>query len=301
MRRREGEAAMTETSGTRGRPHPSRAPGGAHRPACGRCREAPAGRDRLRFVGVVARCTLHEARRSRLPEMMALFLGGTLVVAGLAEEVALTEALATRNGLHAAMLRTGAVLALTLFVVASAVRDRSEGFLALLLAQPGTRADYYCGKLFAGMALAGGIAILCGLCLLPHAPLRPVLLWTATLTLELGVIVSASLLGGLAFRHTAPALLAVLAFYLLARSIDALLLLSRTPLGTAAQWWRAVEETVVAIVYHLVPDLGRYASSEWLVYPPPAVGELPVLATRAAFGVALLSALTLFDLYRRDL
>ena len=256
---------------------------------------------RLRVVRVIAACTLLEAWRSRLPILVAAFIGAAFVAAGLAEEMAITEAAATRNILHGAMLRTCAVLALALFVVTSVVRDENDGVMELLLSLPRPRADYYFGKLAAGAAIAGGVAALCGLCLLPRAAPQPVLLWAGSLALELWIVVAASLFCVLALRHVAAAFLAVLALYLLARTIGVLRLISESPLAVSPGWWGEVVEVLVAVLYHILPDLGRFTSSGWLAYPPAGAGELLPLAGQALAFVALLSAAALFDLYRRDL
>lgn len=252
------------------------------------------------MIRVVAAYTLLEAWRSRVPVLVALLLGAAFVVAGLAEGMALTEASATRNTLQGAMLRVCAVLTLALFMVTSVMRERADRVVDLVLSQARPRAHYYFGKLVAGAALAGGIAALCGLCLLPHAPPRPVLLWTASLALELWMLAAAGLLCVLAFRHVVSACFALLAFYVLGRSIGALRLLSESPLVTSPGWSEHVVASFVALLYYLLPDFGRYTSSDWLVYPPVGMGELPWLAAQAVAWVALLSGAALFELYRRN-
>lgn len=276
----------------------------AHPPSGRERTRRAAGRRPLapsRVAGVVAVYTLIEAWRSRLPVLVGALLGAAFVVAGFAEEMALTEALATRNILHAAMLRAGAVLTLALFVVTSVVREGNDRTVVMVLSQPRPRADYFFGKLAAGTALAAGMAALCGLCLLPHAPLRPVLLWAASLALELWMVAAASLLCVLAFRHVVAVFLSVLAFYLLGRSIGALRLLSESPLTASPGWSEKVIDTLVTVLYHLLPDLGAHARSDWLVYPPAGTRGLLTLALQAAAFVALLSGAALFDLYRRNL
>ena len=115
-----------------------------------RCSAARALGARSRLIYVVAVYTLFEAWRSRLPGLLATFLVAALVMAQFAQEMALTEALETRNAIHAAILRSGAVLTLALFVVASMVREGNDRVVELVLSQPRPRADYYFGKLAAG-------------------------------------------------------------------------------------------------------------------------------------------------------
>jgi hypothetical protein len=58
---------------------------------------------------------------------------------------------------------------------------------------------------------------------------------------------------------------------------------------------------VVEAIAFLLPDLYRFASSEWLAYPGTAAAVLlPVLAQTAVYLLLLVGA-SLFDLYRREL
>ena len=229
------------------------------------------------------------------------FLVATLVVAQVVQEVALTEALETRNVIHAAILRSGAVLTIALFVVASVVREGIDRVVEVVLSQPRPRADYYFGKLAAGVALGGGLAALCGLCLLTHAPPSRVLPWSASLALELWIVVAASLFFVLAFRQVLSALLAVSAFYLLGRFVGALRLLSESPLTASPGRSDGVIDVVVKALYHLLPDLGLYASSDWLAYSSAGAGTLLLPAAQAVVWMAVLSGAALFDLHRRNL
>ena len=256
---------------------------------------------RSRVIRVVAAYTLFEAWCSRVPGLLAAFLAAAFVVAHLVQEVALTEALETRSVIHAAILRTGAVLAIALFMVASVVREGNDRVVEVVLSQPRPRADYYFGKLAAGMVLGGGLAAICGLCLLAHAPSPGVLSWSVSLALELGIVVAASLFCVLAFRQVLPAFLAVLAFYLLGRFVGALRLLCDSPLTTSPGWSDGMIDLVVKALYHLLPDLGLYASSDWLAYSSAGLDALLRPAAQAVVWIAVLSGAALFDLYRRNL
>ena len=256
---------------------------------------------RFRIIGVVAAYTLCEAWRSRLPVLVATFLLAAFGMALLAQAVALTEASETRVAIHAAILRSGSALTLVLFVVASVVREGNDRVVDVLLSQPCPRADYYFGKLVAGMALGGGFAVLCGLCLLTHAPLVRVISWSASLALELGIVVAASLFCVLSFRQVPPALLAVFGFYLLGRFVGVLRLLSDSPLTATPGWSEEVIDMAVKALYLLLPDLGLYASSDRLAYSSAGSGPLLLSAVQAVVWMAVLSGAALFDLHRRNL
>ncbi len=255
--------------------------------------------------GRVLRCivfyTLLEAWRGRLPVLVAVSLGVAFALSAIGEAMATGEALSTRILLLGAMLRAFMVLTLAFFVVTSVVREENDRVVEMVFSQACPRSDYYLGKLAACAALAVVLAGLCGLCLLVHAPMRAVAPWAASLSLELWMVSAAGLFCVLTLRHALSALLAVLAFYLLGRSIGALRRLSESPLTESADWTEYTVDAFVAFLYYLLPDLGRYASADWLVYPPDGFAEAPSLAVRAAIWVVLVSGAALFDLYRRNL
>ena len=249
----------------------------------------------------VAAYTLLEARRKRLWRLAGAYLGTAFVVAECAGAAAVPDSAATRTLVFGALLRAGAVLALSLVVITGVVREWNDKVPELVLSQPRPRAAYYFGKLgaFSLLALAG--ALLCGLCLLPGAPPPAVLLWTASLAMELAIVVALSLFSALAFAQVTPAFGVVLAFYLLARSTDALALASRSAFATPAGLPQGLVEALVGALGVLLPDLGRFTVSGWLLLPPEGFSELPALALRTLAGLALLAGASLFDLYRKSL
>ena len=254
-----------------------------------------------RVLRCVAFYTLLEAWRGRLPVLVAVSLGAAFAVAAIGEAMATSEALSTRILLLGAMLRAFTVLTLAFFVVTSVVREQNDRVVEMVFSQARPRSDYYFGKLAACAALAVILAGLCGLCLLVHAPMRAVAPWVVSLALELWMVAAAGLFCVLTLRHALSALLAVLAFYVLGRGIGALRRLSESPLTASEGWTEDLADAFVAFLYHVLPDLGRYASADWLVYPPDGFAQVPSLAVQAAVWVALVSGAALFDLYRRNL
>ena len=290
-------------------PHaPERFPASGREQGVARVARARRIRDAARAASLGARvlrgiafCTLLEAWRGPLPVLVAVSLGAAFAVAAIGEAMAITEAVSTRILLLGAMLRAFTVLTLAFFVVTSVVREENDRVVEMVFSQARPRSDYYFGKLAACAALAVVLAGLCGLCLLVHAPMRTVALWAASLALELWMVAAAGLFCVLTLRHALTALLAVLAFYVLGRSIGALRRLSESPLTASADWTEHPVDAFVAFLYYVLPDLGRYASADWLVYPPDGFADASSLAVQAALWVALISGATLFDLYRRNL
>ena len=249
----------------------------------------------------VAAYTLLEALRQRLWRCALAYLGAAFVVSEFAGAVAVPESAATRTLLLGAMMRGGAVLTLGLVVVTGVVREWNDKVPELVFSQPRPRAAYYFGKLgaFSALALAG--ALPCGLCLLPYAPPAPVLLWTASLAMELAIVAALGLWSALAFVQVTPAFGVVLAFYLLARGAGALVLASRSAFAAPAGLPQGLVEALAGALTVLVPDLGRFTASEWLLRPPEGFGEVPALALRTLAALVLLAGASLVDLYRKSL
>lgn len=266
-------------------------------------RESPvaAARAALSMIRAVAAYTLLEALRQRLWRLAGACIGTAFVVAEFAGAVAVAESEATRTLLLGAMMRGGAVLALSLVVITGMAREWHDKVPELMLSQPRPRAAYYFGKLagFSALALAG--ALLCGLCLLPYAPPAAVLPWSASLAMELAIVVALSLFTALTFAQVTPAFGVVLACYLLARGAGALVLASRSSFATPAGLPQSLVEALAGALGVLLPDLGRFTASEWLLRPPEGLAELPALALRTLACLALLAGASLFDLYRKSL
>ena len=93
----------------------------------------------------------------------------------------------------------------------------------------------------------------------------------------------------------------VLAFYLLARSAGALHLLSQSSFAMPAGLPQGLIEALVGVLTVLLPDLGRFTVSGWLIRPPEGFAELPTLVLQTLGGLMLLAGASLFDLYRKNL
>src|SRR6185295_2511578 len=95
---------------------------------------------------------------------------------------------------------------------------------------------YYLGR-FAGFALlAVGLALLAGAAMLLVVRSPALFSWTVSLALELVLIAALALFCVITFVQIMPAISFVGAFYLLARGISAVRLLSDSPLLSPAEW-----------------------------------------------------------------
>ena len=254
----------------------------------------------LRQTQTIAFYTLLEALRNRLMWLVLLAAVAAIGISGFLNQLALTESRQIQVALMAAFLRFSAVFLLATFVITSMVREFNDKGLELLLALPLPRAGYLLGKLAGFAALAVMPALLFGLLTLFFTPAEQAALWTISLILELWLIAAFSLLCVLTFNQIMTALSAVMAFYILARSINALQLIGHGPL-TESTLSQQVIAKVIDGISALMPHLDSFTRTEWLTYHTGAWNMLAPLLAQTAIYLMLLTGAALFDLYRRNL
>ncbi len=239
----------------------------------------------------IAWYTLLEARRNRFVLLLALLALAALGVAAFAGQLALSESRQIQVALAAALARTGAVLLVCAFVIASLQREASDKGQQLLLALPLSRSVYVIGKM-AGFGLLAALPVLLfGTAALLTADMAAALVWSASLLCELWLMVAFSMLCALGVSQLVPALAASVGFYVLARAIGSLQAMAD---GGAAG-------TAAGAIAALVPHLDRFTQSAWLVYGDAGMAQLAPVLIQTAVYVPLLAAMAVFDLYRKEL
>lgn len=250
-------------------------------------------------IRTIATFTLLEALRNRLSWMIAVIALVGLGLSGFLNELAITESKEIQAALLAAFLRFSAVFLLATFVVSSMVREFNDKGVELLLALPLPRYAYFLGKLLGFSALAVLPAILFGSLTALWAPPMQCVLWTISLMCELWLIAAFSLLCVFTFNQMMLASSAVMAFYLMARSIATLQLMGHNPLGAESMSQNVMNFTIDAISA-LLPHLDEFTRTDWLVYHSGNWSTLGMLAGQTSIYLALLTSAALFDIYRKN-
>jgi ABC-type Na+ efflux pump permease subunit len=247
----------------------------------------------MRFVITLARITALEALRERLLWLAALIVLAGVVLAQFLQQVAITESREIQTAVLAALLRLSAA-----FLVATP-REVSDKVTELLLSLPVNRGKYVLGKLLGYGAVAALLACAFAAPLAFYARSAAVLAWAASLTGELLIIAVLSMFCVLTLTRTLPALAAVAAFYLLARSMSAIQTIAYGAPGPASLADRAMTRGAEAVAL-VLPTLDRMTQTDWLLHGAPGAGALAALMAQAALYVALIGAAALFDLYRKN-
>jgi ABC-type transport system involved in multi-copper enzyme maturation permease subunit len=255
----------------------------------------------LNKVLTIARFTLLEAVRTRLLWIVLVILALLFLGSLFVQHISVTETARMQTGFLAATARMAAVFVLSLHLAGSMVREFNDKGVDLLLSLALPRAGYYLGKFlgFAGIAVA--IAVLTTLALVVLAPGQGLALWGLSLAMELTLVAALALFCVITFAQIMPAISFVIAFYLLARSISAVRLLSTSQLLAPNDWTnRAIARLVDALAW-LLPDLDRFAPTAWLVDQTGSLGTLGLDALQTLVYGSLLLGAGLFDLYRKNL
>lgn len=253
------------------------------------------------MIHTIARYSLREAVQNRLLGLVAVLLVATFLLAEFVGAVALTEHAAIQAALAAGVLRVGAVLVMALFVVTTLLREQQDGTLEQVLALPQPRTHYVLGKLIAYGALSLALAAPPAALALLYADAGAVLRWGLSLACELWLVGGLGLLLAISFRQAVVAIAALGAVYVLARAMDALLLMLHQPVFTREGPLQPLVDGFMGLLARLLPSLHRFTDAGWLAYGTGAWPDLGVVAVQTLVYLVLLAAAAAFDLSRREL
>ncbi len=249
----------------------------------------------------LARFTVLEASRTRLLWLFVIALALVFVAAYFVQQLAITESARMQIVFSAAATRLLAVFILSLYILTSVVREFNDKGLELTLSFDLRRADYILGRLLGFMLIALAMALIASLPQLILASLPAALQWGCSLGLELMIVAALSLFCIVTFTQLMPAASFVAGFYLLARALTAIRLISGAPIFENNAPSHQVMAWLVDALALVLPALDRFTQSAWLVDGAPGWPAVGICALQAALYTALLGAAAMFDFYRRNL
>lgn len=251
-------------------------------------------------VLTIARHAWLEAIRTRylwsLIGMMLVLLTASYFVRSLA----ITESARMQVGVFAALARAAGVLLVALHVAGTTARQFHDKETDLLFALDLTRSQFLVGRFLGYVLVCALSAGIIGACVALLGAPGHWLAWVVSLWLELVLVAALALFFMVTFVQIVPAVLFVCAFYLLARSITALQLVSRSPLLSGGDSVTGWGQGILDGLALLLPRLDRFTATRWLM-DPDAGAALGAVLWQAPVYVAVLLAAALFDLQRREL
>ena len=120
-----------------------------------------------------------------------------------------------------------------LYAIASVSREFQDKGLDVVLALDLPRSHYVLGKLLGFLAVGSGFAVATAVPLIAFAGIEPAAQWALSLACELAIVVALSLFCAVTFNTLMPAASFVMAFYVLARTLSAIRLISANPVSAA--------------------------------------------------------------------
>ena len=251
-------------------------------------------------VLTISKFTIIESIRNRLLWLSLLMMLIGFVLVEFVGDLAITEHRATQLAVLAVFLRLSAVLLIALFVVSSSLRELQDKKLEMILAMSIKRSSYYMGKLLGYIQLAVIVATVFGVLLMAYAPIGQVLIWLLSLMLELMLVVALALVMLFTFKQTPAALTGVFIVYLASRVMSSLHLMAQHPIITSNGIGQKFIDNFVAMMTWLLPDLSRFTQTEWLIYGAAELHHLVPLLAQTIIYLCFLSAIALFDFYRKN-
>ena len=251
-------------------------------------------------IASIARYTVLEALRTRLPLTVAVVAAVLLAASFFVREIAITESLRFQTAFYAATMRFATVFLASLYVIASIAREFQDKGLDMVLALDLPRGHYIAGKLAGFIVLAFAMAAAAAVPLLLFAGATSVVQWSVSLAAELALIVALALFCAVTFSQLMPAASFVLGFYVFARAIAAVRLIGENPIAGADALSHKVTAGLIEALALIQPSLDRWTRTAWLVDDPARWSDVGAILAQGALFVIVLATAAMFDLYRRN-
>jgi len=253
-----------------------------------------------RRIGAIARYTVLEAWRNRLAVLVIIAVTLLTLLSLFARELAVTESGRLQTAILAATLRIAAVFLIGMYVINGLTREFNDKILELMLSLDLPRPSYLVGKFCGFSIVALAVAVIATIPIAVLAPVGSASAWGCSLALELLIITALSVFCITTFTQLLPAATFVTAFYLLARSISAIQLMSGADLlGVDALGQKAGRLLADAMAIAL-PRLDMFTQTAWLVDGSAVYPVLLSILLQTMVYVVLLLAAAMFDLYRKN-
>jgi hypothetical protein len=254
-----------------------------------------------RRILTLARFTLLEAWRTRLPVLFMIALALVYGAAYFFSELAITESTRVQIVFSAAASRLVAVFIMSLYILTCVVREFNDKGLELTLSFDLRRSHYVAGRLLGFLLIAAFMAAMAGAAQWLLSPGAAVLQWSVCLGLELCIVTALSLFCVMTFTQLMPAASFVAGFYLLARSLTAIQLMSASPLAVENPLSHQFMTWMIDGLALVLPALDRFTQSVWLADAAAGWSAVGSCATQVLLYSSLLVAASMFDFYRRNI
>jgi len=222
--------------------------------------------------------------------LLAQFLGALTII----------ESREYQHAFLGVVLRLSGVLLVSVIVVAGMMREINEKRLQLTLGFDISRTTYLLGKFLGYALVAAVVALTLTLPLWFSIPGGQVLAWGISAWCELLIVSMLALICVFTFTHITGALLALLAFYALARMMHAVQLMGHGVFFSDSSLSDSLINHGLDFIAFVLPGLHYFADTDWLVYHTAHPASLLPVLIQTLVYLGLLTAVALFDLYRKN-
>jgi hypothetical protein len=251
-------------------------------------------------IAAIARYTLLEALRTRLPALALLALALAAAASFFVESIAITDSARFRIGFFAGAARWAAVFIVAFHVLGAVAREFHDKGLDVLLALDLPRSHYVLGRLAGFLAVAAVLAAAACVPLVGSVAAPVLAQWGISLAFELAIVAALALLAAVTFTQVLPAAACVAGCYVLARALTALRLMSENPIGGADTLSHQAIRLFMEGLALVVPAFDGWTSTGWLVDHPASWESIAAIGIHGALYVSLLAGAAMFDLYRKN-
>jgi len=248
----------------------------------------------------IAKFTALEVFHNRI---LWLALSSAIIAIGLGlfgHSLAITESWHIQTSFMSASLRFFAILIVCLVVVTTLSRELNDKSLEMVLSLAIKRSTYYFGKLLGFSFIIFSLAIFFGVCMLIATPFDNTLIWTLSLFCELFLVMCFSLLCAMTIRQIPIAIVTVLGFYFLTRTIGSAILMMNASLQITTSAANSMMSTVLQSISVVIPDLSHFTNSDWLIYGDANWHTLSAILLQTFIYSFLIISASLIDFYRKS-
>ncbi len=253
------------------------------------------------LLRTIAKFSIWEAIRDKFLIFIFGGVAGLFLIALFIGELAITEGSVTQAAMLGSALRLFSVFTIGLFVITSMIREFNDKGFELILSHPVPRSSYYFGKFIGFSSIALIVVLMVAGCLCLFSPVSMVFWWSLSLFCELLIIVSLSLLCLFSFSSITISFSVVMSFYVLSRSIEAIQLISSSPILALGSFSHKFMNGLLEIIAYVIPDLYKFTQTEWLVYEIDVGADMGIVLGQTIIYTVFISSIALFDLYRKEL
>lgn len=252
------------------------------------------------------RLNLMQCWRGRMARLWLGIVFASQGAALLLGSMALTESRELVVAMAAFLYRLALIGSLGLAMMVGLMQERDSGFMNVLLAHPISRGQYVLARMasYGVMACVGVCSVALVMAFwLPMDALPSLAIWSVSLWLELMVTGAMALFLALGLRNKVAAITLWALFYVLARSLDVLRVMAAAPIGQDPQGWSVLAaQGLFQLLGWVIPPLGAFTRSEWLLgYAPPAGQAYGLLAAWALVYAGVCAAAAAIDFYRDEI